>query len=64
MYGVVPCIYFIILGIAINTTAYHLGQYSLHLLLPKSSMTKLSKWRIKIYRILLRISPVCRILRN
>ena len=28
------------LGFAINTTAYHLCQFNLHLLLPKSSMVK------------------------
>ena len=41
MYGMVPMYVLIIFlgGIVINTTAYHLGRYSLHLLPLKSSMS-------------------------
>ena len=36
--GILPYMSCIILGFAVNTTAYHSGLYSLHLLLLKRSM--------------------------
>ena len=35
IYGMMSCMCCIIFGVDINTTAYRLGQYSLHILLEK-----------------------------
>ena len=40
MYGMRPCMCCIILVFYLNTTAYCLGQYSLHIILLKCSMPK------------------------
>ena len=41
MFGMMPCMCWItFVGFVINTTAYHLGQYSLQFLLLKSSMDR------------------------
>ena len=48
-YGILPCMWYIFLGFNINTTAFCLGPYNLHLLLLKSSMTqqiRIAGWRI------------------
>ena len=49
-YGMLPCMLcIIILGFVTNTTAYHLGQYSLNLLVLKSSMGLSFKFRAENY---------------